>query len=105
MNMSGLRLRDPSVRPGAAELLTGVEHSRVSDSAWNVPYLFCNYPNRRKTSCSTRKLSDPVVVGHQQYLTRTFHVTLSPGLYKGGQGPPRNIDNNTSTYKAIQATT
>ena len=48
-----------------------------------------------------RELSDCVVVGLQLYSARTFHVTLSPRIYKGGQGPPQNI----STPKAIQATT
>ena len=67
----------------------------------DVSYLFCNYPNRRSTSCSTRKLPDHVVEGLQLYSARTFHVTLSPRIYKGGLGPPRN----TSTPKAIQTTT
>src|SRR6185503_20603745 len=67
----------------------------------DVSYLFCNYPNRRSTSCSTRKLPDRVVEGLQLCSARTFHVTLPPRIYKGGQGPPRN----TSTPKAIQATT
>ena len=66
----------------------------------DVSYLFCNYPNRRITSCSTRKLPNRVVEGLQLYSDRTFHVILSPRIYKGGQGPPRN----TSTLKAIQAT-
>ena len=35
-----------------------------------------------------RKLPDHVVVGLQLYSARTFHVTLSPQIYKGGQGPP-----------------
>ena len=48
-----------------------------------------------------RKLPDYVVVGFQLYLATTFHVTLSPQIYKGGQGPLQN----TSTPKAIQATT
>ena len=67
----------------------------------DIPYLFCNYPNRRRTSCSTRKLPDHVVVGLQLYSARTFHVTLPLRIYKDGQGPPQN----TSTPKAIQATT
>src|SRR6185437_14301174 len=67
----------------------------------DVPYLFCNYPNRHRTSCSTRKLPDRDEVGLQLYSARTFHVTLFPRIYKGGQGPPRN----TSTPKAIQTTT
>ena len=39
-----------------------------------------------------RKLSDCVVVGLQLYLARIFRVTLSPRIYKGGQGPPQNIN-------------
>ena len=40
-----------------------------------------------------KKLPDCVVVELQLYSTMTFHVTLSPQIYKGGQGPPRNIIN------------
>ena len=40
-----------------------------------------------------RKLPDCVVVGLQLYSARTFHVTLSPRIYKGGKGPPQNIIN------------
>ena len=47
-----------------------------------------------------RKLPDRAVVGLQLYSVRTFHVTLSPRIYKGGQGPPPK----TSTPKAIQTT-
>ena len=48
-----------------------------------------------------RKLPDRAVVELQLYSARTFHVTLSPRIYKGGQGPPPK----TSTSKAIQTTT
>ena len=48
-----------------------------------------------------RKLPDRAVVELQLYSARTFHVTLSPQIYKGGQGSPQN----TSTPKAIQTTT
>ena len=51
------------VRPGAAGLLTGVEYSRVRDITWNVPYLFCNYLIRHRTSRCTKKLSYHVRVG------------------------------------------
>ena len=34
-----------------------------------------------------RKLPDRAVEGLQLYSARTFHVTLSPRIYKGGQGP------------------
>ena len=47
------------------------------------------------------KLPECVVEGLQLYSARTFHVTLCPRIYKGGQGPPRN----TSTPKAIQTIT
>ena len=67
----------------------------------DVSYLFCNYPNRHSTSCSTRKLPDRVVEGLQLCSARTFYITLSPWIYKGRHGPPRN----TSTPKAIQTTT
>ena len=40
-----------------------------------------------------RKLPDCVVIGLQLYSARTFHVTLSPRIYKGWQGPPQNIIN------------
>ena len=46
------------------------------------------------------KLPDRAVVGLQLYSARTFHVNLSPRIYKGGQVPPQN----TSTPKAIQTT-
>ena len=44
-----------------------------------------------------RKLLDRAVVGLQLYSARTFHVNLSPRIYKGGQVPPQN----TSTPKTI----
>ena len=40
-----------------------------------------------------RKLQDCIVVELQLYSDRTFHVTLPPRIYKGGQGPPQNIIN------------
>ena len=46
-----------------------------------------------------RKLPDCVVVGLQLYLAKTFHVTPSLWIYKGGQGPPQNIINKLSQYK------
>ena len=89
------------VRPGAAGLLTGVEYSRVRDSSWMDLTSFVTTRIGVKTSCSTRKLPDRVVVGLQLCSAKTFHVTLSPRIYKGGKGPPRY----TSTPKAIQTTT
>ena len=44
-----------------------------------------------------RKLPDCVIVGLQLYSARNFHVTLSPRIYKGRQGPPQNIINTGNT--------
>ena len=46
-----------------------------------------------------RKLPDCVVVGLQLYSARTFHVTLSLRIYKGGQGPPPNNHQYLRQYK------
>ena len=45
------------------------------------------------------KLPDYVVVGLQLYWARTFHVILSPRIYKGGQGPPPNNHLHIRQYK------
>jgi len=71
----------------------------------DVPYLFCNYLNRHRTNCSTRKLPDQVVVGLQQYSARTFHVTLSPPEYIRAGRDSLKIETTITTPKAIQATT
>src|SRR6185503_12034602 len=68
----------------------------------DVPYLSCKTTRIGVELVAVqRKLPDWVVVRLQLYSARSFHVTLSPRIYKGGQGPPRN----TSTPKAIQTTT
>ena len=46
-----------------------------------------------------KKLHDCVVVEFQLYSARTFHVTLSPQIYKGGQGPPPNNHQHLRQYK------
>ena len=89
------------VRPGAAGLLTDIECSRVRDSSWMYLTSFVTTRIGIELAAVQRKLPDRVVVGLQLYSARTFHVTLSPRIYKGGQGPPRK----TSTPKAIQTTT
>ena len=48
-----------------------------------------------------RKLLDCVVVGLQLHSARTFHVTLSPRIYKGGQGPPPNNHQHLRQYKPL----
>ena len=90
-----------SVRPGAAGLLTGVEYSRVRDRLCMYLISFVTTRIGVELAAVQRKLPDCVVVGLQLYSSRTFHVTLFPRIYKGGQGHPRN----TSTPKAIQTTT
>ena len=90
-----------TVRPRPAGLLIGIESSRVRDSTWM--YLTSLVTTRIGVELATvqRKLPNYVVVGLQLYSARTFHVTVSSRIYKGGQGPPQN----TSTPKAIQTTT
>ena len=78
------------VRPGAAGLLRGIEYSRVRDSSWM--YLISIVTTRIGVELAVvqRKLLDCVVEGFQLYSARTFLVTLSPRIFKGGQGPPQN---------------
>ena len=79
------------VRPSATGLLIGIECSRVRDSSWM--YLTSLVTIRIELAAVQRKLPDCIVVGLQLYSARTFHVTLSPWIYKGRQGPPQNIIN------------
>ena len=81
------------VRPGAAGLLIGIECSRIRDSSWMYLTSFITTRIGVELAAAQRKLPDRVVVGFQLYSARTFHVTLSPRIYKGGQGPPRIIIN------------
>ena len=89
------------VRPGAARLLIGIECFRVRDGSW--VYLTSLVTTRIgiELAAVQTKLPDCVVVGLQLYSASTFHVTLSPRIYKGGKG----LSRNTSTPKSIQITT
>ena len=78
------------VRLGAAGLLIGIECSRVRDSSWMYLTSFVTTRIGIELAAVQRKLPDRVVLGFQLYSARTFHVTLSPQIYKGGQGPPPN---------------
>ena len=69
---------DPSVRPGAAGLLIGIEYSRVRDSSWMYLTSFVTTRIGIELAAVQRKLLDCVVVGFQLYSAMTFHVTLSP---------------------------
>ena len=80
------------VRPGAMGLLIDIECSRVRDSLWMSLTSLVTTRIGVELAAVQRKLPDCVVVGLQLYSARTFHVTLSPRIYKGGQGPPRNIN-------------
>ena len=80
--------------------LSDIECSRVRDSSWMYLTSFITTRIGVELAAVQRKLPDWVVVGFQLYLAMTFHVTLSPRIYKGGQGPPPK----TSTPKAIQTT-
>jgi len=83
----------PSVRPEAAGLLIGIECSGVRDSSWMYLTSLVTTGIGVELAVVQRKLPDCVVVGLQLYLAKTFHVTLSPQIYKGGQGPPQKIIN------------
>ena len=96
-----LRRAQGLVIPETAGLLIGIKCSRVRDSSWMYLTSLVTTRIGVELAAVQRKLPDCVVVGLQLYSARTFHVTLSPRIYKGGQGPPRN----TSTPKAIQITT
>ena len=80
------------VRPGAAGLLIGIDCSRVRDRSWMYLTSFVTTRIGIELAVVQRKLPNCVVVGLQLYSVRTFHVTLSPRIYKGGQGTPRNIN-------------
>src|SRR6185369_9423895 len=77
-----------------------IEYSKVRDSSWMYLTSLVTTQIGVGLAAVQRKLPDCVVVGPQLYSVRTFHVTLSPRIYKGGQGPPPK----TSTPKAIQTT-
>ena len=68
----------------------------------DMPYLFCIYPNRSKTSRHTREPAELLGLGSLQNSTRTFHVTLSPKIYKGGHGP---LQRDRTIPEGIQTTT
>ena len=80
------------VRPGAAGLLIGIECSRVRNSVWMYLISFVTTRIGVELAAVQSKLPDCVAVGLQLYSARTFHVILSPRIYKGGQGPPHNIN-------------
>ena len=82
-----------AVRPGAAGLLIGIEYSRVRDSSWMYLTSLVTTRIGIELAVVQRKLPDYVVVGLQLYSARTLHVTLSPQIYKGRQGPPPKIIN------------
>ena len=90
----GTRLRRARglVRPETVGLFIGIECSRVMDSSWMYLTSLVTTRIGIEIAAVQRKLPDCVVVGIQLYSARTFHVTLSPRIYKGGQGPPRNTN-------------
>ena len=90
---------NPPVRLGAAGLLIGIECSRVRDSSWIYLTLLVTTQIGIELAAVQRKLPNHVVEGLQLYLTKTFHVTLSPQIYKGGQGPPLKTHQHLRQYK------
>ena len=78
------------VRLGAMRLLIEIECSRVRDNSSMYPTSLVTTRIGIELAVVQKKLPNKVVVGLQLYSARTFHVTLSPRIYKGGQGPPKN---------------
>ena len=90
------------VRPGSAELIIGIECSRVRDSSWMYLTSFVTTRIGIELAAVQRKLPDCVIVGLQLYSARNFHVTLSPpGYIRAG----RDALKTSTTPKAIQTTT
>ena len=87
------------IRPGTAGLLIDIECSRLRDSSWMYLTSFVTTRIGIELAAVQRKLPDCVIVGLQQYSAKTFHVTLSPRIYKGGQGPPPNNYQHLRQYK------
>ena len=89
LSITSLRFSMP-VRPEIAGLLVGIECSRVRDRSWMYLTSLVTTRIGIELAAVQKKLPDCVVVGLQLYSARTFHVTLSPRIYKGGQRPPQN---------------
>ena len=92
-------MEEERVRPRTAGLLTGIECSRVRGSSWMYLTSFVTTLIGIELDTVKRKLPDYVVVGLQLYSVRTFHVTMSPRIYKGEQGPPPNNHQHLRQYK------
>ena len=86
------------VRPGTVGLLIDIECSRVRNSLWMYLTSFVATRIGIELVAVQRKLFDRVVEGLQLYSAKTFHGTLSPRIYKGGQGSPPN-DQHLRQYK------
>ena len=86
------------VRPGTAGLLIDIECFRVRDNLWMYLTSFVTTRIGIELAAGQRKLPDCVVVRLQLYSAMTFYVTLSPRIYKGGQGPPSK-DHHLKQYK------
>ena len=87
------------IRPAAVGLLIGIESSRVRDSSWMYLTSLVTTQIGIELAAVQRKLPDHAEVGLQLYSARTFHVTLSPRIYKDGQGPPPNNHQRLRQYK------
>ena len=87
------------VRSGTTELFIDIECPRAMDSSWMYLIFFVTIRIGIELAAVQMKLPDCVVVGLQLYWARTFYVTLSPRIYKGGQGPPPNNHQHLRQYK------
>ena len=99
METEAYNIQDIYVKPGVVGLLIGIECSRVRDSSWTCLTSFVTTRIGVELAAVQKKLHDCVVVGLQLYSARTFHITLSPWIYKGGQEPPPNNHQYLRQYK------
>ena len=65
----------------------------------DVPYLSCNYPIRRRISCSTRETTRLCCNRTPTVLSQDFPCNPVPQIYKGGQGLPPNNHQHLRQYK------
>jgi hypothetical protein len=85
---------------GRRDCLRGIVLSIIRDGACPIPYICCNILDTSRTSWYKRKLLGTARLGFLNSYRTRIHITLSPRVYKGGQGlPPKH-----NQSKAIQTT-
>jgi hypothetical protein len=87
--------------PGQWGCVHNVVHTRIGDKTCPIPYLYCILLACEVELADTEgSCSSCTRVRFLGYCRTRIHVTLSPRIYKGEQGPSQN----TSTPKVIRTT-